>query len=1098
MTPGKKFLCKRCKTVVIVPGAGVALPTPAPQELAETVTVDREEDTVASGADDEGDRLLGRVIGGCQVESKLGAGGMGTVYRAIQVSLNRPVALKILSNTLSTNEEYIARFEREARAVAVLNHPNIVQVYDMGKDEEEGFYFIVMEFVDGATLSELWKEKGVLDENFALRAIRQACSGLHAAHDAGILHRDIKPENLMISKGGRVKIADFGLAKETHGDSQLTGTGIALGTPAYMAPEQGMGESPDRRSDIYSLGGTLFTLLTARLPYEAKSPLAMMMKHATDPVPLAREVNPAISEPTEEIIVQSMAKAPEKRFADMNEMRDALQSSLDALSKAPKKTVEAPPPPKKTPSPIKTRSPLRTPSPMKRSAPKKSSPTPRGRKSPPAAEPTPRTPHKAVTPAHRGARKTPAHSRSGAHRPTRHGGPSAKGGNTLLIAGGVGALAVIILLVVVVIAMGGSKGGNGDSEEIPIDSGTDTPTKSGKSGSGKGGGTGKGKSPGGGGTKDEPEGPLHPTHLPPGVGEGDEPGEYVNRKDGSVLVYVPAGRVTLGFSEEDLDWVKTWYRDLIRDDFVGSMPKRSVYLDGYFICKHEITNEQYENFLDWCEENPAEKERLHHPEMQPGNSFKPMWWGLPAFSAMAGPVVGVDWCDAHAYAKWAGMELPTEAQWEKAAHWDPRKRERRMFPWGDRPDTARAFVADRTAGRLLASPMDFSEWNRNEAGKNRDAQRPEPIEASEKDVSPVGAVGMCGNVEEWCRDPWHPYFHADPDAKERNPFNRAYYPGRVVRGGHFANPLVKFLTRTGYYNRHNARFQYTGFRCVIPLVTSKPEVSPDVGEPELKALPESVRRRTLMGLLDAMKEKGEWDSVIRQARAAIEDFPDEPNFYLRLGLAFMETGKPIDAVYHLKSGAKHGKRNEERADLHYWTGQAYWRAKDFKSAYEAFTQATDLNPTAYRANYWRGKYLLEQARDHDQALLAYEKALRYTWTGPNALHGAGRCKEQKRDYKAALKYYGAALQLSLQPNYLYSRGDLHAKMKNWAEAERDFRKLLEVRNYSLGYVGLMKMYEAKGDEKKALEMAERGLQHQNTHAAAYNDLRAGRDRLKGG
>ncbi|MHC4601165.1 MAG: protein kinase domain-containing protein, partial [Planctomycetota bacterium] len=313
LEPGYQFICKRCKAVLVVPtpsGSEVLKSGPPTGEYIPEL----EEDTA---------RLAGKTIGGCRVESLIGRGGMGAVYKAAQLSLNRTVALKVLPKFVSDDQQSIARFEREARTIALLSHPNIVQIFDMGKDET-GLYFIVMEFIEGGAL--VVDPENLLPEETALRYVTDAAEGLGVAHAEGILHRDVKPDNLLLDKYDRVKVVDFGLARGVDATVQLTGSGAALGTPAFMAPEQGMGKGADHRADIYSLGVTLYTLLTGQYPFLAESPIGMVVAHANEPVPDVREMAPHVSKAAAEIAHRAMAKEPDDRFQDAKEFAEALRN----------------------------------------------------------------------------------------------------------------------------------------------------------------------------------------------------------------------------------------------------------------------------------------------------------------------------------------------------------------------------------------------------------------------------------------------------------------------------------------------------------------------------------------------------------------------------------------------------------------------------------------------------------------------------------------------------------------------------------------------------------------------------------------------------
>src|SRR5262245_31582429 len=201
--------------------------------------------------------LTGKTLGDFQVERMLGRGGMGEVYLARQISLNRPVALKVLRTDMLSNPTYLGRFEAEATAVAKLNHPNIVHVYTLGCVDQ--VRFIAMEYVEGTNLREYIHKKGAIDLPLALSIMRQAGQAIGVAGEIGLIHRDIKPENLLLTRRGRVKVADFGLCRDMGAERvNVTQTGITVGTPLYMSPEQAQGRMLDHRSDLYSLGVTFY------------------------------------------------------------------------------------------------------------------------------------------------------------------------------------------------------------------------------------------------------------------------------------------------------------------------------------------------------------------------------------------------------------------------------------------------------------------------------------------------------------------------------------------------------------------------------------------------------------------------------------------------------------------------------------------------------------------------------------------------------------------------------------------------------------------------------------------------------------------------
>jgi predicted Ser/Thr protein kinase len=262
--------------------------------------------------------LAGKNLGNYKIIGKLGQGGMATVYKAHELSLNRMVALKVLSPQLSEDKAYIKRFSREAQAAAQLNHPNIVQIYAIG--EEQGVHYFAMEYIKGKSLADIRQEEGVLKPEDAVPIIRQVAEALAEAHKAGLVHRDIKPSNIMIDAAGRPKVTDFGIAYVSYANTKLTRDGSIIGTPEYLSPEQCEGKTVDQRSDIYSLGVTLYELLSGKTPYEADTPVSMLMKIVKGEFPPLREVNPNVPESLQVIVDKMMLKDVRQRYQRMEEV----------------------------------------------------------------------------------------------------------------------------------------------------------------------------------------------------------------------------------------------------------------------------------------------------------------------------------------------------------------------------------------------------------------------------------------------------------------------------------------------------------------------------------------------------------------------------------------------------------------------------------------------------------------------------------------------------------------------------------------------------------------------------------------------------------
>ncbi|NQT87340.1 protein kinase, partial [bacterium] len=282
-------------------------------------------------AEDQNGRKKRKRIGGFEVLSRVGRGGMGIVYKARQVSMNRIVALKILPPSRAKNATYVQRFLREARSAAQLSHTNIVQAIDVGN--ADGYYYFAMEFVDGETVQALLEREGVLDERHALTIATAVAHALDHAHRHGIVHRDVKPGNIMIDRHGAVKLADLGLARSVEPIDTVTVDGVGVGTPHYIAPEQARGETDvDCRADIYSLGATLYHLLTGEPPFDGPTSAVVAAKHITMPLPSPKDKNPALSQGVCRLIRRMMAKKPNGRPQTpaklLVEIEDALEGKM--------------------------------------------------------------------------------------------------------------------------------------------------------------------------------------------------------------------------------------------------------------------------------------------------------------------------------------------------------------------------------------------------------------------------------------------------------------------------------------------------------------------------------------------------------------------------------------------------------------------------------------------------------------------------------------------------------------------------------------------------------------------------------------------------
>lgn len=545
--------------------------------------------------------LIGRTLGQYEIRQELGRGGMATVYKAYQPSLGRYVAIKVLPPYHAEAETFIARFDREARAVARLEHPHILPIYDFGREGD--LSYIVTKYVEGGTLKDYLGQP--FDLQRATSIVSQVASALDYAHDQGIIHRDVKPSNVLLDHGEWALLTDFGLAKMAGVSARITGSGVGIGTPAYMSPEQGQGLEVDRRSDVYSLGVILYEMLTGRTPYEADSPLSVMVQHITKPLPSPREANPAIPVAVERVIIKALVKDPAYRYARAGDLAVALQ---DAVSKS-KEASQAKASPSaetvtKATTPSSTREQTRKTPPSRPVEPTK---TPPGGKRIAAAvitgivilalvaaacvtiwtlaRPKPATPAPTFTVAQ--ALTATAQTTGAVTTPS----PVATAEAT--------ATALVAI----------TETPTATPTTAPP---TDTPT---------------------------PTVTPSPTAMPTPVSPAEPAAGTIKVFGGTEMVYVPSGKFTMGSDSGDPD----------------ESPVHTVYLDGFWIDRTEVTNAAFQK----CVEAGACSRPIN------SSNTRDNYYNNPTFADY--PVIYMNHYDAEGYCRWVGKRLPSEAEWEKAA-----------------------------------------------------------------------------------------------------------------------------------------------------------------------------------------------------------------------------------------------------------------------------------------------------------------------------------------------------------------------------------------------------------------------------------------------
>ncbi len=699
--------------------------------------------------------LIGRTLGQYRIIEQIGQGGMATVYKAYQPGLDREVALKILPPFHAKQPGFSERFQREARAIAHLHHPNILPVHDSGQDGE--YSYLVMRYIDGArTLADVMRGQLTLAQVSNL--IGQIASALSYAHQQGVIHRDVKPGNVLMD-GDWVLLTDFGLAKMTEASVNLTGTGVGIGTPSYMSPEQGQGKAVDHRTDIYALGVILYEMLTGQIPHKADTPFGIIVKRMSEPLPLPSALNPAINKPVERVILKALATDPADRFDDAEAMAAALQTAIAGSRPGDEVRTEI--------SPRRGLSGI-----------------------PPAVtladdglvppDPAPSIPHRqwlivggiiaavivaagtfvaamwlfsTVTPATptavvsgAGLTATPVPTATDRSSPTETPNTDAT----------------------VAAAVAATRTAEPTDTPPPTATASLTATPSPTS-------TPTARPPGSTSTPQDtatPTATITPETTKP-LGESTT---------GAPMVSVPAGGFLQGSSIQQIEEVYELCQQADQPDlcwrsaFEDESPQKEVYLDEFLIDKYEVTNRQYADCVNAGACNP--------PSVLSSNKHSD-YYGNTRYANY--PVIYVTWRNADQYCRWAGKRLPTEAEWEKAA----RGRDGLLWPWGNSFDSQNS---NYRPGNVAPDTSDTVEVMSYSGGG-----------------SPYDAYDMVGNVWEWVADWYEAGYYAKSSGQ--NPEGPASGDKKVIRGGSWNSNLGSARSASRAPASPDEGYFDVGFRC---------------------------------------------------------------------------------------------------------------------------------------------------------------------------------------------------------------------------------------------------------------------------------------------
>jgi serine/threonine protein kinase len=677
------------------------------------------------------------MLGQYEIVGYVGKGGMATVYRGMQKSINRTVAIKVLPRNFTHDDTFMTRFRREAALVAQLEHPHIMPIYDYG--EYDDMPYIVMRYVDGGSLHERIRA-GNLTFDDIVSMTTQIASALDYAHANNILHRDVKPSNVLLDSRGNAYLTDFGLARLEEGTGQLTGSNI-VGTPAYIAPEQAEMGPQGPAMDIYSLGVSIFEMLTGRIPYAADTPIAQILMHVQRPVPSARIANPHLPLEADIVLRRAMAKRPTERYRTAGALAEALESALmephthreptdgDRIA-TPLVNPELPDIDFVVEADPRTETVERT-------------PTPEPIPTPVVVEPVV-MPHEAPT-------EQPART---IVQPKR----SAPRGRGRWIAGLVG-LAFVIAAISFFATQGGPPAAT-TAEPTASPAETEIPVVVPTTDEAASASVEPSSPPTEASSTQPPTTEPTPTAEPSATEVGAPTAlPEVLVQNGIDMRLVPQGEFTMG-SREGQQY---------------EAPVHTVFLNDYYIDRNEVTIEAFQRCVDLgaCALPTIVRSRT-----------RSQYYGQEQFNTF--PVVNITWFEAERYCEWRGSRLPTEAQWEKAARWDPQSSTAREVPWNVERELDRLFL-NYGAGDTVA------------VGSFPEGQ------------SAYGVNDMAGNVAEWVYD-WfgEDFYQVTPFV---DPVGPTEGTEKVHRGGSYANLGAELLTWARRRAVPDSRIESVGFRC---------------------------------------------------------------------------------------------------------------------------------------------------------------------------------------------------------------------------------------------------------------------------------------------